>query len=189
VISGGVLSGYDFSRFTCLVVEDSTFIRSLIISCLNAMGVSQVKVANHGGEAIEWLKIMKSDPLKAGILSIDLIISDWEMAPVDGMMLLRWVRRHSESPNRFIPFVMITSHSDLRHVQEARDMGAHEVMGKPFSVKSLAHKIGGIVEHNRQFVHTKDYFGPDRRRRSDGYGAQERRELTDKSPGVEIVNG
>ena len=70
------MSGYDFSRFTCLVVEDSTFIRSLIISCLNAMGVSQVKVANHGGEAIDWLKLMKTDPMKAGILSIDLIISE-----------------------------------------------------------------------------------------------------------------
>lgn len=183
------MSGYDFSRFTCLVAEDSTFIRSLIISCLNAMGVSQIKVANHGGEAIDWLKLTKSDPMKAGILSIDLIISDWEMSPVDGMMLLRWVRRHAESPNRFIPFIMLTSHSDLKRVQEARDMGAHEVMGKPFSVKALAQKIGGIVEHNRQFVHTKEYFGPDRRRRNEAFGSQDRRELTDKSPGVEIVNG
>jgi two-component system chemotaxis response regulator CheY len=171
------------------VVEDSTFIRSLIISCLNAMGVSQVKVASHGGEAIEWLKLMKNDPMKAGILSIDLIITDWEMQPVDGMMLLRWVRRHADSPNRFIPVVMLTSHSDLKHVQEARDMGANEVMSKPFSVKSLAQKIGVIVEHNRQFVHTKDYFGPDRRRRQEGFGTQDRRELTDKSPGVEIVHG
>ncbi len=153
------------------------------------MGVSQVKVASHGGEAIEWLKLMKNDPMKAGILSIDLIITDWEMQPVDGMMLLRWVRRHADSPNRFIPVVMLTSHSDLKHVQEARDMGANEVMSKPFSVKSLAQKIGVIVEHNRQFVHTKDYFGPDRRRRQEGFGTQDRRELTDKSPGVEIVHG
>jgi CheY-like chemotaxis protein len=172
-----------------LVAEDSTFIRSLVISCLNAMGVSQIKVAGHGGEAIEWLKLTKTDPMKAGILSIDLIISDWEMDPVSGMMLLRWVRRHAESPNRFIPFIMLTSHSDLKHVQEARDMGAHEVMSKPFSVKALAQKIGGIVEHNRQFVHTKDYFGPDRRRRIESAGAEERRVLTDKSPGVEVVNG
>jgi CheY-like chemotaxis protein len=172
-----------------LVAEDSTFIRSLVISCLNAMGVSQIKVANHGGEAIEWLKLTKTDPMKAGILSIDLIISDWDMSPVDGMMFLRWVRRHAESPNRFIPFIMLTAHSDLKHVQEARDMGAHEVMSKPFSVKALAQKIGGIVEHNRQFVHTKDYFGPDRRRRVEGVGAEERRILTDKSPGVEVIHG
>lgn len=183
------MSGYDFSRFTCLVVEDSTFIRSLIISCLNAMGVSQVKVAGHGGEAIEWLKLMKNDPMKAGILSIDMIISDLEMSPVDGMMLLRWVRRHAESPNRFLPVLMLTSHSDLKRVQEARDMGAHEVLGKPFSVKVLAQKIGGIIEHNRQFVHTKDFFGPDRRRRHESFGVEERRSLTDKSPGVEVIHG
>jgi CheY-like chemotaxis protein len=172
-----------------LVVEDSTFIRSLVISCLNALGVSQIKVASHGGEAIEWLKLMKTDPMKAGILSIDLIISDWDMTPVDGMMLLRWVRRHQDSPNRFLPFVMLTSHSDLKNVQAARDMGAHEIMSKPFSVKALAQKIGGIVESNRQFVHTKDYFGPDRRRRTEGHGGPDRRTLDDKSPGVEILHG
>ena len=153
------------------------------------MGVSQVKLASHGGEAMEWLKLMKTDPMKAGILSIDLIICDWEMDPVNGMMLLRWIRRHAESPNRFIPFVMLSSHSDLAHVQAARDMGVHEFMSKPFSVKALAQKIGQIVEINRQFVHTKDYFGPDRRRRGETYSGVDRRVLTDKSPGVEIVNG
>ncbi|HAJ46633.1 MAG TPA: response regulator, partial [Alphaproteobacteria bacterium] len=95
---------------SCLVVEDSTFIRSLVISCLNAMGVSQIKVAGHGGEAIEWLKLTKSDPMKAGVLSIDMVISDWEMEPVNGQMLLRWVRRHADSPNRFIPFIMLSGY-------------------------------------------------------------------------------
>jgi DNA-binding response OmpR family regulator len=153
------------------------------------MGVSQIKTAEHGGEAIDWLKLMKADPMKAGILSIDLIISDWVMAPVDGMMLLRWVRRHADSPNRFIPFIMLSAKSDSASVAEARNMGVHEFIGKPFSVKVLAQKIGAIVEQHRQFVHTGDYFGPDRRRKADAFKGEDRRKLTDKSPSVEVVNG
>ncbi len=171
-----------------MVVEDSTFIRSLVISCLNAMGVSQIKVAGHGGEAIEWLKLTKSDPMKAGVLSIDMVISDWEMEPVNGQMLLRWVRRHADSPNRFIPFIMLSGYSDMTHVAAARDLGAHEFIGKPFSVRVLAQKISGLIESNRQFVHSKDYFGPDRRRRNEPY-SQDRRVLTDRDPGVEVVYG
>lgn len=182
-------SPIDYSRFTCLVAEDSSFIRSLIVSSLNAMGVSQLKVAEHGGEAIDWLKLMKSDPMKAGILSIDLIICDIEMAPVDGMMLLRWVRRHAESPNRFIPFIMLSAHSEAAKVAEARDMGVHEFITKPFSVKVLLNKITGLIERPRQFVHTSTYFGPDRRRHQGSAPAQERRLLKDDSPGVEVVYG
>ena len=179
----------DLSRVSCLVVEDSTFIRSLVVACLNALGVRQIKLAEHGGDAIEFLKLQKLDPMKAGVLSVDMIISNWQMSPVDGMILLRWVRRQAESPNRFVPFIMLSGHSAAAKVAEARDAGVTEFLAKPFSVTMLAQKLQTVIERPRQFVHTSTYFGPDRRRRGDPFMGQERRVLTDKSPGVEIVNG
>ncbi len=179
----------DLSRVSCLVVEDSNFLRQLLMTCLNAMGVRQVKVAEHGGDAIEFLKLQKRDPMKAGVMSIDMIISNWQMSPVDGMILLRWVRRHPDSPSRFVPFVMLSGHSAPNKIIEARDAGATEFITKPFSVTMLAQKIVTIVERPRQFVHNSTYFGPDRRRRGESYSGQERRILTEKSPGVEVING
>lgn len=179
----------DLSRLSCLVVEDSVFLRSLVVTSLNALGIRQVKIADHGGDAIEFLKLQKLDPMKAGVLSIDIIISNWQMSPVDGLILLRWVRRHAESPNRFVPFIMLTSHSASNKVAEARDAGVTEFMTKPFSVAMLAQKLQTVIERPRQFVHTSSYFGPDRRRKSDGYAGPERRVITDKSPEVEVVNG
>jgi CheY-like chemotaxis protein len=179
----------DLSRVSCLIVEDSGFIRSLVMACLNALGVRQIKVAEHGGDAIEFLKLQKLDPMKAGVLSVDVIISNWQMSPVDGMILLRWVRRHADSPNRFVPFIMMSGHSASHKIAEARDAGVTEFMAKPFSVAMLAQKLQTVVERPRQFVHNSTYFGPDRRRRADPYSGQERRVFTDKSPEVEVVNG
>ena len=179
----------DLSRVSCLVVEDSTFIRSLLVACLNAMGMRQVKIAEHGGDAIEFLKLQKLDPMKAGVLSVDMIISNWQMSPVDGMILLRWVRRHSDSPNRFVPFMMLSGHSAPHSVAEARDAGVTEFITKPFSVAMLGQKVQTMIERPRQFVHNSSYFGPDRRRRAETFRDQERRVLTDKSPGVEVING
>ena len=81
-------------------------------------------------------------------------------------MLLRWVRRHKESPNRFIPFVMVTGYADREKVREARSMGAIEMLAKPFSVVNLGQRLLQVVNRPRKFVHTVKYFGPDRRHKA-----------------------
>ncbi|NWH07181.1 MAG: response regulator [Alphaproteobacteria bacterium] len=181
------MAHYLFDRMSCLIVDDSNFMRSLIIGALGALGVYQVKVAEHGGDAIDLLRLMKVDPLRAGIMSVDMIISNWQMSPVDGMMLLRWIRRGADSPNRFIPFIMITAYSETERVRESRDLGVTEFLTKPFSVNTLAQKIAQTIERPRQFVHTQDYFGPDRRRNVKSFDHGERRLLKETSPGVEVV--
>jgi len=180
---------YDLERLSVLLVEDSPFIRSLLINSLKILGVGTVITKDHGGEAIEFLQLVKENPMKAGVMSIDVILSDWVMSPVDGMMLLRWVRRHKDSPDRFMPFIMISGYSELERVNQAREMGVTEFMSKPFTIKAVADKLVQIIERPRQFVHTKDYFGPDRRRQILGYQGDDRRVMTDKSPGVEIIRG
>lgn len=180
---------YDLDRLSVLLVEDSPFIRSLLINSLKILGVGTVITKDHGGEAIEFLQLVKEDPMKAGVMSIDVILSDWVMSPVDGMMLLRWVRRHKDSPDRFMPFIMITGYSDLDRVNQAREMGVSEFMSKPFTINAVADKIVQVIERPRQFVHTKNYFGPDRRRQILPHEGEDRRKMTDKSEGVEIIRG
>jgi len=183
------MAHYNLERFSVLVVEDNLFIRSLIVNSLKTLGVGQVSACEDGGEAIEFLKLVKENPMKAGTQGIDIIISNWQMSPVDGMMLLRWVRRHKDSTDRFVPFIMITAFSDGGRVAEARDLGVSEFLTKPFSIESVWQKILAVIDRPRQFVHTADYFGPDRRRRRMDFEGPERRTLTDDSPEVEIIRG
>lgn len=84
---------------------------------------------------------------------------------------------------------MITGFSEPKRVQEARDMGVTEFLAKPFTIQAIGNKLISIIERQRQFVHTRSYFGPDRRRRQADIDFEDRRVLTDKSPGVEIVRG
>ncbi len=161
--------------------------RSLMTIALKALGVGMIKTADDGGEAIEILRLMSTDPMKAGVMSIDIILSNWQMSPVDGLMLLRWVRRHKESPDRFIPFLMVTGYADREKVMEARELGITEILAKPFSVQNVADRLIQVIERPRQFVHTSSYFGPDRRRQEMPYSGEERRKLTEEDEGVEVV--
>ncbi len=179
---------YDLERLTILLVEDSMFIRSLLINSLKILGVGKVIPMEHGGHAIDFLKLVKEDPIKASCQKVDIILSNWEMSPIDGMMLLRWVRRHKDSPDRFIPFAMVSGYSDKKRVQTAREMGVTEFLTKPFTIQGVCDKMMLIIDHPRQFVHNASYFGPDRRRIKKEVKS-ERRIMTDKSDGVEIVRG
>jgi CheY-like chemotaxis protein len=183
------MADYNLERLSVLVVDDGSFMRSTLKLVLKALGIGVIKKVNHGGEAIDILNLMAKNPVKAGIMSVDLIFSNWQMSPVDGLMLLRWVRRHKESPDRFIPFVMVTAHAEKAKIEEARDLGVTEMLVKPYSADMVATRLLQAIDHPRQFVHSGDYFGPDRRRHQVAFIDRDRRLITDKSPEAEVVNG
>lgn len=156
---------HPLQNLTILLVEDTWQIRNLLTSILTQLGFGRVIRASNGAEAIQMMKLMREDPRKAGFSNIDIILSDWVMEPVDGPMLLRWVRRHKESPDRFMPFVMISAYSDDARVEMARDLGVNEFLSKPFSVKDIAGHLEAVVRDTREFCRTSMYFGPNRRRK------------------------
>jgi CheY-like chemotaxis protein len=97
------------------------------------------------------------------------------MSPINGAMLLRWIRQSPDSPDRFMPVIMISGAADSPKVHECRDLGASEFIAKPFSIRSIGEHIVSVIDHPRPFLHTKDYFGPDRRRKPRPYHAEDRR--------------
>ncbi|MEP3486563.1 MAG: response regulator, partial [Sneathiella sp.] len=106
------MSEFDLSGFTIIVVDDNSYMVSLLRSTLLGLGVGTVKSYTDAKEAIEFMKLVKENPVRAGVMQIDFIISNWQMAPIDGLMLLRWVRNHKDSINRFVPFLMVTGFGD-----------------------------------------------------------------------------
>jgi len=183
------MSEYDLERVTVLLAEDSQFIRSLLINSLKILGVGKVIAVEDGGQAIEFLQLVKEDPMKAQCQKVDILLSNWDMSPVDGMMFLRWVRRHKLSPDRYVPFIMITGYTEPKRIIEAREMGVTEMLAKPFTISNIAERLKSIIERPRQFVHNASYFGPDRRRQAVPFEGENRRFLTEKSDSVEIVRG
>ena len=83
------MTDYDFDRVNILLAEDSPFIRSLLVNSLKVLGVGNVFAVEHGGDAIHCLQRVKNEPMRVGVQQIDIIISNWDMHPIDGMMFLR----------------------------------------------------------------------------------------------------
>lgn len=164
-------------RLSVLVVEDNSFARNMFAEILRALKVGRVVTAADGAEAIAMLRQASKHRSASSVLGFDIIMSDYLMSPINGTMLLRWVRQHEESPDRFVPFVMISGVAGGDVVREARDMGTSEFLAKPFSVKAVADHIQVLIDAPRPFVFSNAYFGPERRRQKRPYNAADRRVL------------
>jgi len=151
---------YQLDRFTILLVEDNGFIRQTLETLLRQLKIARLTSVKNGEEAIEWLKLQKQDHNPGP----DIIISDLLMSPINGLLFLRWVRSAKESPNRFVPFVMLSGAADRDYVTASRDLGVTEFLAKPFSVNSVFQHLAKVIEQPRPFIATQKYFGPDRRR-------------------------
>lgn len=164
-----MIVSYNIENVSFLVVDDNKHMQKMIKAILRALGAINVKVADDGAEA---LKEMRTFPA-------DIIICDWKMEPLDGIEFARMIRTGSDSPNPYIPIIMLTGFTEAGRVTEARDIGINEFLAKPVSPKSLYARIQGIIEKPRAFVRTASYFGPDRRRRQLKYTGPDRRQAED----------
>lgn len=142
-------------KISILVVEDITPMRNLMVGVLEALGVTRIYTADHGGSG--YAEFKKLNP--------DIVITDWEMEPVSGFEMIQKIRTDSASPNKTVPIILITGYSAKNRVIEARDIGVTEFLTKPFTGNDLAKRIAHIINKPRDFVETNAFFGPDRRRR------------------------
>jgi two-component system chemotaxis response regulator CheY len=148
-----------FNLIKILLVDDNHHMRVLLTEILRAIGVKHIFEAGDGAEA---LQIMRTH-------QVDVVMTDLAMQPLDGIDFVKLLRNSPDSPNPLTPVIMITGHSTSRRVAEARDAGVNEFLAKPVTARGVIERIGEIVEHPRPFVRTSDYFGPDRRRKSDAH--------------------
>lgn len=171
---------YNLERLTVLLVEDNKFVRFTLENLLRQLQFRQIMTAGNGAEAVEHLKRLHENRKTAGGTGVDIVLSDLVMAPVNGLLLLRWMRSAKESPNRFVPFIMLSGAADEEYVHAARDLGVTEFVAKPFSVASVCRYILEAIDYPRQFVASNTYYGPDRRRRNDAPPAEERRVMKEQ---------
>lgn len=172
------MATYDLQRVNILLVEDNTFVRHTIEDILRQFKFGHITVASSGADAIESLKTT----FMAKQFGPDIIISDLVMTPINGLLLLRWVRSAKDSPNKMCPFVMLSGAADEAYVSSSRDLGSTEFIAKPFSAVSIYQRVLEVIDFPRQFVTTHNYFGPDRRRLKNGDkpNDKERREKLEK---------
>ena len=112
-----------------LVVDDYKTVARIIHSLLRQVGFTDVDTALDGGEAIEKMKGRK----------YGLVISDWHMAPLDGLELVRQAK--ADANLKDTPIILISSEAAPDRLDVARDAGAAAYVVKPFDAETLRTRI------------------------------------------------
>ena len=156
-----------------LLVDDNDQMRLLLRCLLRAGGLTTISEADTVTRA---LKVMREQ-------SVDLVIVDWMMQPIDGLTFTRLVRRDNASPDPCMPILMLTAHTEASRVAAARDAGVTGFIKKPISTRLLFDRVASALTDTRMFIRSDDFCGPDRRRGViSGYAGPHRR-ATD-NPGI-----
>jgi len=162
--TGFVNQEYDLSGINVLIVERLAPMRKVLRDVLNQFGVKQVFAASNIEAGYATLR--EED--------VDLVLTDWS-PELDGIQLLRKIRRAPDSPNPYLPVILVTANTETRHVYQALDEGMTEYLSKPVSARLIYLRIRSIIERQRFFIRSQDFFGPDRRRRRAGIEGTDRR--------------
>lgn len=112
-----------------LVVDDSRTMTTIISRLARDLGFTDVDHVNDGPAALERL----------GKKKYGLLLSDWDMAPMNGTELTERVRK--DPLNATIPIIMITAKGDA---DIAWLSGADGYLTKPFKANDLKDKIEEI---------------------------------------------
>lgn len=114
---------------TILIVDDSGAVRSVVRKLLTQLGFQSLDEASDGEAALA--KISKNH--------FSLVISDWNMEPMNGQMLLEKVRENKKYAN--LPFIMMTANSTIDKIVQAKHAGVTCFINKPFRAEELQAKI------------------------------------------------
>lgn len=111
-----------------LIVETSSSIRKFISLTLKIAGFTTL-TAVDGMDAFE----------KLSNVDVDLLITDINLPNIDGISLIKSLRKDKKFEN--LPIIVLSSLSSENDIKEAIDAGANSYLIKPFNDKKLLFEI------------------------------------------------
>ena len=154
-----------------LIVEDEKQICDTIAKSLYDAGY-EVDTSYNGSEALEYVLTEE----------YDLIVLDLNLPGIDGMDILRELRRENEETKVLI----LSARSQIADKVEGLDAGANDYMEKPFHLQELEARIRSLTR--RKFVQRDVCLNNgdirfDTKKR-EAYAKEERVPLTRKESGI-----
>ena len=117
-----------------LIVEDDVPVATLLAESVRLQG-HEALVARSGREALSFL-----DQRSADAIFLDIVMPD-----VSGIEVLRRVRQTQPA----LPVIVITGDASPEQVEEARRLGATDILEKPFGLKVLGETLRKLRDEGR----------------------------------------
>lgn len=115
-----------------LIVDDSVSMRQMVGFTLREGGF-EVMEAEHGQDALD----------KLGSRSVDLVITDLNMPVMDGITLIRNLRKQPTMKSK--PILMLTTEGLASKKEEGKAAGATGWIIKPFDPEKLLQTIAKVL--------------------------------------------
>jgi len=118
---------------TILIADDSTAMRAMLVSTIEAMDDIRIVEASSGFEALRLLPREK----------VDLILTDINMPDINGLELISYLRTN---PNyRDIPVFIVSTEGSQKDIDKGKQLGANEYVVKPFDPAKLQDLISAYL--------------------------------------------
>ena len=114
-----------------LIVDDERNIRRNLVSFFESCG-HKVEAAEDGVRALALI----------GEQGFDLVLSDYRMAEMNGLELLRSIKERS--PDTLV--ILMTAYGTIENAVAAMKAGAHDYVTKPFSLEQIQHVVERALE-------------------------------------------
>lgn len=116
--------------YRIFIVDDESWILERLVTTIDweSIDVEVVGKAVNGAEAIEQLKEQK----------IDILLTDIRMPKMNGLDLIREVKRHQN----LIKSIIISGYSDFEYARQAISEGVFDYITKPVEDEELLEKVG-----------------------------------------------
>ncbi len=121
-----------------LVVDDEEFVRTLVSRFLKRSGAAGVIEASDGIEAITAIGTYD--------MLFDVIVSDINMRPMNGLELLSAIRTGAGGLKRNTPVLMLTAHAEADFVADALALDADAFVVKPIGRETLIDRVVRVLE-------------------------------------------
>jgi len=117
-----------------LIADDSSTMRSLIVSTLDAMGDFELIEAENGFEALRILPREK----------VDLVLTDINMPDINGLELVSFVRNNPLYKDT--PLIIISTEGSERDREKGLSLGANAYLVKPFKPEQLQALVAELLD-------------------------------------------
>lgn len=114
----------------CLVVDDSSTMRRIVVNSLQRIGCTDTVEAEDGRQALD-----RFDD------SIDIVITDWNMPNMTGPEFAAALRERGVQ----VPILMVTARSAREEIIEAVQAGVNNYIVKPFTPQVLKEKLDALL--------------------------------------------
>ncbi len=118
---------------TILLVDDDVDVRLVLSEILKLEGYA-VQTANDGRQGLRMLEEN----------TVDLVITDVLMPEMDGLEVIRTIRKINSS----VPIIAMSGGGkrDMDFLIEATEFGATKVVNKPFDIDELVEVVNNILD-------------------------------------------